>query len=96
MGDAFVTPVRPLRLSSLSRALLAAGSLICAVVTAAAQTPDAGLVARGEYLMHAADCMPCHTVRGAASFSGGLAFKARDADRGDRLDGAGAARARQQ
>ncbi|WP_027132743.1 cytochrome c [Geminicoccus roseus] len=33
---------------------------------------EAALVAKGEYLARAADCMPCHTAPGAKPFSGGL------------------------
>jgi mono/diheme cytochrome c family protein len=33
------------------------------------------LVKRGEYLTRAADCEACHTVKGGAPYSGGLAFK---------------------
>ncbi|HTI88042.1 MAG TPA: cytochrome c [Alphaproteobacteria bacterium] len=32
-------------------------------------------VKRGEYLTHAADCQPCHTVPGGTPFAGGRAFK---------------------
>jgi len=35
---------------------------------------NAGLIARGEYLARAADCEACHSLKGAAPFSGGLAF----------------------
>jgi mono/diheme cytochrome c family protein len=36
---------------------------------------NASLVERGEYLTRAADCEACHTVKGGAPFTGGLAFK---------------------
>jgi mono/diheme cytochrome c family protein len=39
-----------------------------------AALPDADLVARGEYLARAADCMVCHSARGGAAYAGGLAF----------------------
>src|ERR1051326_236748 len=35
---------------------------------------NASLVARGEYLVRAADCEVCHTAKGGAPFAGGLAF----------------------
>lgn len=35
----------------------------------------ADLVARGEYLARAADCIGCHTAQGGKPFAGGLAFK---------------------
>jgi len=34
----------------------------------------ASLVARGEYLARAADCVACHTAKGGAPYAGGLAF----------------------
>jgi len=37
-----------------------------------APTDPAALVARGKYLVDAADCMPCHSGPGHAPFSGGL------------------------
>jgi len=37
--------------------------------------PSAELVAQGEYLARAADCMACHTQPGAKAFAGGVAFK---------------------
>lgn len=39
---------------------------------ASAATPQ--VVARGEYLARAGDCMACHTARGGAAFAGGLAL----------------------
>jgi len=33
-----------------------------------------GIVKRGEYLAHAADCAACHTVKGGREFTGGVAF----------------------
>jgi mono/diheme cytochrome c family protein len=38
------------------------------------QLAGADLVKRGEYLVHAADCQPCHTAPGGAPFAGGFAF----------------------
>jgi mono/diheme cytochrome c family protein len=35
---------------------------------------NADQVKRGEYLVRAADCMPCHTAPGGADFAGGLAI----------------------
>ncbi|WP_158741901.1 cytochrome c [Acidisphaera sp. L21] len=35
---------------------------------------SADLVARGEYLTHAADCFACHTAKGGKAYAGGLAF----------------------
>lgn len=36
---------------------------------------DANLIARGEYLTKAADCVACHTTKEGKPFAGGLAFK---------------------
>jgi mono/diheme cytochrome c family protein len=35
---------------------------------------SAGLVERGEYLAHMADCVACHTAKGGEPFAGGRAF----------------------
>lgn len=40
-----------------------------------AAPPSAELIKRGEYLTHAADCQPCHTVPGGKPFAGGRPFK---------------------
>jgi len=40
-----------------------------------ASLAGAGLVARGEYLTRAADCMACHTAPGGKPFAGGLAIR---------------------
>ena len=39
-----------------------------------AEMANDDLVKRGEYLIHAADCVACHTAPGAAPYSGGFAF----------------------
>jgi mono/diheme cytochrome c family protein len=52
--------------------LLALLLLILAPVTAWAD--DAALIARGEYLARAGDCIACHTNPGGALFAGGLAM----------------------
>ncbi|MDE2450478.1 MAG: c-type cytochrome [Gammaproteobacteria bacterium] len=40
-----------------------------------ANLADAGLVVRGEYLAHAADCMACHTTADGKPYAGGLAIR---------------------
>jgi mono/diheme cytochrome c family protein len=45
------------------------------VAASAAQPAGAALVARGEYLAKAADCVACHTAPGGQKFAGGLAFR---------------------
>ncbi|ALV59557.1 alcohol dehydrogenase [Burkholderia cenocepacia] len=39
-----------------------------------AQSADAALVKRGEYLARAGDCIACHTANGGKPFAGGLKF----------------------
>jgi len=39
-----------------------------------ASVPTPAILARGEYLARAGDCMACHTARGGAAFAGGLAL----------------------
>jgi mono/diheme cytochrome c family protein len=39
-----------------------------------AELAKADIVARGEYLARAADCLVCHTAPGGADYAGGLAF----------------------
>ncbi|KJC33787.1 alcohol dehydrogenase [Bradyrhizobium sp. LTSP885] len=40
-----------------------------------ASLTSASVVARGEYLAKAADCMVCHTAQGGKEYAGGLGFK---------------------
>src|SRR5579862_8812534 len=44
-------------------------------IRAADVRPTPELVARGEYLVKAADCAACHNAPGGKPFAGGLAFK---------------------
>ncbi|MEP9354600.1 c-type cytochrome [Xanthobacter sp. KR7-65] len=59
-----------------SRATLSAAAVAALLSTAALAQPadDSALVARGQYLATAADCMPCHTSDKAKPFAGGLAL----------------------
>ncbi|MDN0119646.1 c-type cytochrome [Yersinia frederiksenii] len=52
-------------------------SLLLALGCAASghASADANLIARGEYLTKAADCVACHTTKNGKPFAGGLAFK---------------------
>lgn len=70
-------------LAAAALALIIGGLAVSRVATAAdtkdypaaslsAPTDHAALLARGKYLVDAADCMPCHTGPGQAPFSGGL------------------------
>ena len=54
------------------RVLMTLLLLIFAPITARAE--DATLIARGEYLARAGDCIACHTNPGGALFAGGLAM----------------------
>jgi mono/diheme cytochrome c family protein len=54
------------------RVLITLLLLILAPITARAD--DATLIARGEYLARAGDCIACHTNPGGALFAGGLAM----------------------
>ncbi|QSX34822.1 cytochrome c [Shewanella avicenniae] len=42
------------------------------VAAATAQAADQTLIAKGEYLSRAGDCIACHTVKGGEPFAGGL------------------------
>ncbi len=58
--------------------VLAAWCLLIGAADAIAQQrppPDAALLARGEYLARAGDCIACHTAREGKTFAGGLAMK---------------------
>ena len=49
--------------------------LIAAGAADAADAPKNDLIARGEYLSNAGDCMGCHTQAGGKPFAGGLSLK---------------------
>ncbi|MBU6419898.1 MAG: c-type cytochrome [Proteobacteria bacterium] len=55
-----------------SRIAVAADTQDYPAASLSAPTDPAALIARGKYLVTAADCMPCHTGPGHAPFSGGL------------------------
>src|SRR6516165_4295016 len=64
---------RPVRTSrTFSLLLLFAGCLLAG--SAAARADDKALIAKGEYLARAGDCIACHTNPGGALFAGGLAM----------------------
>ncbi|HTJ65399.1 MAG TPA: c-type cytochrome, partial [Alphaproteobacteria bacterium] len=54
----------------MTRLLLAVSALILSALSARADD----LIAKGEYLMRAADCASCHTAPGGKLFAGGRAF----------------------
>lgn len=58
---------------SLTFAATAANAATAAPSTQAASS-DAALVAHGEYLARAGDCIACHTSQGGKPFAGGLKF----------------------
>jgi mono/diheme cytochrome c family protein len=49
-------------------------SLLCFGRSQVARAQDAALLAKGEYLARAGDCIACHTNPGGAMFGGGLAM----------------------
>jgi mono/diheme cytochrome c family protein len=57
---------------TFSLLLLFAGCLLAG--SAAARADDKALIAKGEYLARAGDCIACHTNPGGALFAGGLAM----------------------
>ena len=65
---------------SVKPLLIALGFVISGYASA-----DDSLIARGEYLTKAADCVACHTTQNGKPFAGGLAFKT--PDRHWQLDG---------
>ncbi len=65
--------MRRWRLAALLGGLLAAG-LAFGVPRAQTGAADPGLVARGEYLARAGDCIACHTLREGRLFAGGRAM----------------------
>ncbi|WP_075256446.1 c-type cytochrome [Herbaspirillum camelliae] len=60
------------KLTSLFAAL--AWSLVALGTLTTAQAADQDLVARGQYLARAGDCMACHSAAGKPAYSGGLAI----------------------
>jgi mono/diheme cytochrome c family protein len=66
----------PRTLKVLLRTLAASFVLIDATLAIAQQKPpDAALLATGEYLARAGDCIACHTAREGKTFAGGLPMK---------------------
>ena len=53
--------------------VFAATLLLIGATQAMAQ--DAALIAKGEYLARAGDCIACHTAREGKAFAGGLPMK---------------------
>ena len=63
--------------SVLSIAALAGASMLVSVAArsedAKSTPPDSSLIAKGEYLARAGDCIACHTAPEGKLFAGGLA-----------------------
>lgn len=55
-------------------AILAGAALLCGGAAAESAKPDAALVAKGEYLARAGDCIACHTEPEGKLFAGGRAM----------------------
>jgi hypothetical protein len=62
----------PRTLKALLPAFLAAW---LAIGASPATAQDAALIAKGEYLARAGDCIACHTAREGKTFAGGLPMK---------------------
>lgn len=68
------------RMSNVAARVAAAAILavpapsVSATDAPAAKAADAALVAHGEYLARAGDCIACHTAQGGKPFAGGLKF----------------------
>ncbi|WP_321895924.1 cytochrome c [Paraburkholderia heleia] len=60
--------------ATVSVAACAALASFTAHAACAAELPNAALVAHGEYLARAGDCIACHTAQGGRPFAGGLKF----------------------
>ncbi|WP_414695289.1 c-type cytochrome [Paraburkholderia sp.] len=58
---------------NVARATFACAAFMAFSAHAAGQ-PNAALVAHGEYLARAGDCIACHTTQGGKPFAGGLKF----------------------
>ena len=64
----------PKTLKALLPVLAATCWLLFGAVPATAQQ-DTALIAKGEYLARAGDCIACHTAREGKTFAGGLPMK---------------------
>ncbi|WP_271169902.1 c-type cytochrome [Hansschlegelia plantiphila] len=63
-------------MTGLIRNIAAAAALVLAFAPVSARADaQSDLVARGEYVTRAADCVACHTVPGGKQFTGGRPFK---------------------
>ncbi|MBB2926021.1 cytochrome c [Paraburkholderia silvatlantica] len=60
--------------ATISAAACAALASFTAHTAYAAELPNTALVAHGEYLARAGDCIACHTAQGGRPFAGGLKF----------------------
>ncbi|WP_415764853.1 c-type cytochrome [Paraburkholderia sp. J10-1] len=62
--------------ANVARAMVsgAAVAAFASFAAHAAELPNAALVAHGEYLARAGDCIACHTAQGGKPFAGGLKF----------------------
>lgn len=60
------------------KTLMTLGSLLTVLSSASyaatPTTPDESLIAQGEYMARASDCVACHTTEGGKAFAGGLAI----------------------
>ncbi|WAC71059.1 cytochrome c [Roseateles sp. SL47] len=66
------TPASPIASTPASAPVPAASAPSAAAPSTAASSPNAPLIARGEYLARAGDCIACHSAPGKPTFAGGL------------------------
>ena len=60
---------------TLTALLPAFAALLMSICATPAMAQDAALLAKGEYLARAGDCIACHTAREGKTFAGGLPMK---------------------
>ena len=58
------------QLTALAASSLLVGATL-SIATAQQPSPDPAVLAKGEYLARAGDCIACHTMRGGQAFAGG-------------------------
>jgi mono/diheme cytochrome c family protein len=62
------------QLTALAASSLLVGATL-SIATAQQPSPDPAVLAKGEYLARAGDCIACHTAREGKTFAGGLPMK---------------------
>jgi mono/diheme cytochrome c family protein len=62
-------------MSKISNELFLGTVLAWIVLFSGYANAQSDMIARGEYVTHAADCVACHTAPGGKAFAGGRAFE---------------------